>query len=157
MEIIKFDETWFDQLLALEQACFGITAWGKEEWTEILADRDHVTVYLMEENGQAVAFLAIYNWGTEKNYVKISDIGTKPGFQGKKIAHQLMETMIAEMEARGMYAFAGETRVTNYPMQKVFEDFGFQNVYTMENYYDDPTEDALRYHLIHRKTGPIGW
>jgi hypothetical protein len=32
-------------------------------------------------------------------------------------------------------------------MQKVFSDFDFRNIETLKGYYDNPTEDALRYHL----------
>ncbi|MBD7915134.1 hypothetical protein H9660_08220 [Clostridium sp. Sa3CUN1] len=46
-----------------------------------------------------------------------------------------------------MTDFRGETRVTNYPMQKVFSDFNFINVETFKDYYDNPIEDALRYQL----------
>ena len=59
--------------------------------------------------------------------------------------------MINDMKKEGMRDFRGETRVTNYPMQKVFSDFDlrdFRNVETLKGYYDNPTEDALRYHLI---------
>ena len=55
--------------------------------------------------------------------------------------------MINEMKKEGMRDFRGDTRVTNYPMQKVFSDFDFTNVETIKGYYDNPAEDALRYHL----------
>lgn len=153
MEIIKFNEAYFDRFLALEKHCFGATAWGRDQWQEILADHEHTVLYLAVENGEPVAFLAIYNWGNEKNYVKITDIGTKEACRGKKIAHKLMETMLEEMAELGMQAYAGETRLSNYPMQKVFEDFGFQRAYTMEGYYDNPAEDAFRYHLNMERIG----
>ena len=55
--------------------------------------------------------------------------------------------MINEMKEQGMKDFRGETRATNYPMQKVFSDFHFLKVETFKGYYDNPTEDALRYNL----------
>lgn len=146
MEIIKWNGTYFDKFLELEAHCFGPAAWGREEWTEILSD-EKTAVYLAVEAGELIAFLSIYNWGSKKNFVKITDIGTRADFRGRKIAHKLMASMMAEMEAAGMHAFAGETRVSNAPMQKVFADFGFRMAYIMEDYYDDPHEDAYRYHL----------
>lgn len=146
MEIIKYSAPYLETLLELEKHCFGVNATEKEEWQEILAD-EHTLLYLAVENGEVLAFLSIYNWGTEKNFVKITDIGTRESCRGRRIAHRLMETMMAEMKAQGMQAFAGETRVSNKAMQKVFSDFGFQVAYTMEGYYDDPTEDAYRYEI----------
>lgn len=101
----------------------------------------------MKQNNEIIAYLMIYNWGKEKNYVKITNIGTKSCFRGQKLAHKLLETMINEMKKEEMKDFRAETRITNYPMQKVFSDFNFINVETYKGYYDNPTEDAFIYHL----------
>ena len=114
---------------------------------EILWDLKHNIIYLMKQNNELISYLTIFNWGKEKNSVKITNIGTKSSFRGQKLAHILFETMLDEMKKEGMKDFRGETRVTNYPMQKVFSDFKFRNVETFKGYCDNPTEDAWRYHL----------
>lgn len=114
---------------------------------EILGDLEHNIIYLVKQNTELISYLMIYNWGKEKNYVKVTNIGTKSCFRGQKLAHRLFETMLNEMKKEGMNDFRGETRVTNYPMQKVFSNFNFRKVKTIKGYYDNPTEDALRYHL----------
>lgn len=147
MEIIQYNEAYRDRLIALEKHCFPGDSWEDEIWQDILGDLGPNVIYLAVEGGEVAAFLAIYNWGSEKNFVKITNIGTRENFRGQKLAHRLMETMMAEMRSAGMHAFAGETRVTNYPMQKVFSDFGFQIVETMKGYYENPVEDAYRYEI----------
>ena len=147
MEIVKFDLKDENELLELEKECFGINCWNNKLWQEVLGDLEHNVIYLVKHNNEIIAFLTIFNWGQEKNYVKITNIATKSCFRGKKLAHKLFETMISEMKKEGMTDFRGETRITNYPMQKVFSDFNFINVETFKDYYDKPNEDALRYQL----------
>ncbi|MEG0672174.1 N-acetyltransferase [Clostridium sp.] len=148
MEIVKFNLKDKNELIELDKECFGAVAcWNNETWQEILADLEHNIIYLVKESNEIISYLMIFNWGKEKNYVKITNIGTKSCFRGQKLAHKLIETMIDDMKKSGMKDFRGETRVTNYPMQKIFSDFNFKNVETYKGYYDNPTEDALRYHL----------
>ncbi|EQB87754.1 ribosomal protein S18 acetylase RimI-like enzyme [Clostridium punense] len=147
MEIVKFNLKDKNELLELDKECFGVGCWDNELWQSILEDLEHNIIYLVKQNTELIAYLMIYNWGKERNYVKITNMGTKSSFRGQKLAHKLFETMLSEMKKEGMRDFRGETRVTNYPMQKVFNDFDFKNVETLEGYYDNPTEDALRYHL----------
>lgn len=147
MEIVKFNLKDKNELLELDKECFGVGCWDNELWQTILEDLERNIIYLVKQDTELIAYLMIYNWGKERNYVKITNMGTKSSFRGQKLAHKLFETMINEMKEEGMRDFRGETRVTNYPMQKVFKDFDFKNVETLEGYYDNPTEDALRYHL----------
>lgn len=147
MEIVKFNLKNRNELLELDKECFGVNHWSDEFWQEIIGDQGHNIIYLVKQNNELIAYLAIFNWGKEKNYVKITNIGIKSSFRGQQLAHKLLETMIAEMQQEGIRDFRGETRFTNYAMQKVFEDFNFINVETFKGYYDNPIEDALRYHL----------
>lgn len=133
MEIVKFNLKDKNQLLELDKECFGADCWSNELWQEILKDLGHNIIYLVKQNNELIAYLMIFNWGKEKNYVKITNIGTKSEFRGQKLAHKLFETMINYMKKQGMKDFRGETRVTNYPIQKVFSDFGFRNVETFKN------------------------
>ena len=147
MEIVKFNLKDKNELLELDKECFEVDHWDNEVWQTILEDLERNIIYLVKQNTELIAYLMVYNWGKERNYVKITNMGTKSCYRGQKLAHKLFETMINEMKEEGMRDFRGETRVTNYPMQKVFNDFHFKNVETLEGYYDNPTEDALRYHL----------
>lgn len=151
MEIVKFSLKDKKELLELEKECFGVNSWDNELWQQILGDLEHNIIYLVKQNNELIAYLSIYNWGKEKNYVKVTSIGTKEPFRGQKLAHKLFETMIDEMKKEGMNDFRGETRATNYSMQKVFSDFNFKNVGTFKEYYDNPWEDAFRYQLN------LGW
>lgn len=147
MEIRKSTLSDQKELIALEKACFGEDCWEDGVWQDILSDPVRNIIYLATENEEIASFLAVYNWNPERNFVKITNAGTKPCFRGKGYIRQLFETMLAEMRNLGMTAFAGETRVSNLPMQHVFRNFNFQAVETMKGYYENPDEDALRYAL----------
>lgn len=43
--------------------------------------------------------------------------------------------------------FKGETRESNFKMQKIFEDFGYKIIDKVEKYYDNPAETAYKYSL----------
>lgn len=147
MEIVKFNLKDRNDLLELEKECFAVDYWDDELWQEIFDDLEHNVIYLVKHKNELIAFLSIFNWGKDINYVKITNIGTKSCYRGQKIAHKLFDTMISEMEKEGMRDFRGETRVSNYPMQKVFSDFDFTIVEKYKDYYDNPTEDALRFQM----------
>lgn len=150
MEIRKFESSDQTELAALEKTCFGKACWEDEVWQDILGDPARNVIYLATENGEIASFLAVYNWQPERDFVKITNVGTKPDFRGQGLVHRLFETMLTEMRGLGITEFAGETRISNLPMQKVFRDFHFEAVYTMEGYYDNPDEDALRYSRTER-------
>lgn len=46
-----------------------------------------------------------------------------------------------------MHIFKVETRKLNIKMQKVFEDYGYEIINEVEDYYDNPTEAAYKYSL----------
>ena len=101
MEIVKFNLKDENELLELEKECFGINCWSNELWQEVLGDLEHNVIYLVKHNNEIIALLTIFNWGQEKNYVKITNIATKSCFRGKKLAHKLFQAMISEMKKEG--------------------------------------------------------
>lgn len=100
MEIVKFNLEDKNKLLDLDKECFGVNHWGNDLWQEILGDLEHNIIYLVKQNTELISYLMIYNWGKEKNYVKVTNIGTKSFFRGQKLAHRLFETMLNEMKKR---------------------------------------------------------
>ncbi|MDR7855536.1 N-acetyltransferase [Tissierella sp.] len=118
----------------------------RETWIELLEDKK-TFVYAIKENEVTKANIAIYNWKGEDDYIKIMSIGTHPDHRNKGYAHILMQYVIDEMLKDDMHIFKGETRETNFKMQKVFEDFGYKVINKVEGYYDNPTETAYKYSL----------
>ena len=112
---------------------------------ELLEDT-RTMVYAIKENDIIKAHLAIYNWKDEKDYIKIMTIGTHSEHRNKGYAHKLMQHAIDEMMKENMFLFKGETRASNFKMQKVFENFGYI-ITSKDDFYDKPREPAYKYSL----------
>ena len=143
IEILKEDVK--KELIQLENSCFGPSHWEMDLWDEIFSDLERNVIYGIKVKDRLVAYLMIYNWGKERDYVKLTNLAVSEEYRNKKYASELMRYMLDHMRSSGIHDFRGETRVSNYSMQKVFENFGFERKEVMKDYYDDPTEDALKY------------
>ena len=75
------------------------------------------------------------------------NLAIHPDYRGQGLAHKLLNHVTEEMVKDEMYRFCGETRSTNYGMQKVFEDCGYKLNRVEENYFDNPPESAYKYVL----------
>lgn len=131
--------------LDAEKNCFPEDDIKQEVWMELLEDT-RTMVYAIKENDIIKAHLAIYNWKDEKDYIKIMTIGTHSEHRNKGYAHKLMQHAIDEMMKDNMFLFKGETRASNFKMQKVFENFGYK-ITSKDDFYDKPREPAYKYSL----------
>lgn len=135
-----------EELMAFDLLAFPSDPFEEEAWNELLADKRTHTFIIREEE-QIVSFISVYDWNGEKDYVKIMTIGTHPQKRQQGYASILMQYVIDKFSQEGMYRFLGETRVSNKPMQHVFENFGFKQLRIEKDYYDRPDEDGLKYGL----------
>lgn len=145
-DIVRLSLEDLDDFLELEKRCFPDDNIKREDWMELLED-ERTSIYAIKENEVIKAHIAIYNWKGENNYIKIMTIGTNPEHRNKGYAHILMQYTIDEMLKDDMNIFKGETRESNYKMQKVFEDFGYKVISKVDKYYDNPVETAHKYSL----------
>lgn len=148
MDIVVLDKSRMEELIKVDKSCFLDLHWDTERWNLIFNDLEHNKIYAVLKDNKIVGYLMIYNWGKEKNYVKLTNIGVLKEVRNNNYASKLIEFMLSDMRKLNMHDFRGETRVTNYPMQKTFEKFGFKKTEVMKDYYDNPTEDAYKYILV---------
>lgn len=144
--IVRLSLEDLEEFLEVEKIYFPEDNIKREDWVELLGD-ERTFAYAIKENEVIKASIAIYNWKGENNYIKIMTIGTHPEHRKKGYAHTLMQYVIDEMLKDDMHIFKGETRKSNFKMQKVFEDFGYKISSEVEAYYDNPTETAYKYSL----------
>lgn len=145
-DIERVNLAGMDDIYTLEKICFPDDYTKLEDWIELMED-EKTYVFAIKENDIIQAYIAIYNWKGENDYIKIMFIGTHPDHRNKGYAHILMQYTIDEMLKDGMHIFKGETRKSNIKMQKVFEDFGYEIINEVEDYYDNPIETAYKYAL----------
>lgn len=144
-QIVKLELKDLNQFLKAENNCFSDDDINREIWVELLEDKRTI-VYAIKENDIIKAHLAIYNWKDEKDYIKIMTIGSQSEHRNKGYAHKLMQHAIEEMMKENMFLFKGETRASNYKMQKLFENFGYK-ITSKDDFYDKPREPAYKYSL----------
>lgn len=148
MKIVKLSKADRFELEKLDKKYFGNSHWEEEIWNQVFDDLNRNIIYAIKEQNKVLAFLMIYNWGKEKNYVKLTNIAVSEENRNKSLAKLLISKMMDEMHSLNMHDFRGETRISNFPMQKIFETFGFKRTEVLKDYYDYPTEDAYRYVLL---------
>ncbi|MDU2132538.1 MAG: GNAT family N-acetyltransferase [Finegoldia magna] len=130
--------------LSWKRRCFSSDAWSREQIIDVLNDRR--TIYLSyEENGKIIGEIGLYNWCSEKDFLKIFSIATHPEHRNQGIAHELLKESIKIASSNKLKRIKAETRKSNFIMQKVFEDMNFRKTDILENYYEEPDEDALVY------------
>ncbi|MDU4671850.1 MAG: GNAT family N-acetyltransferase [Finegoldia magna] len=142
--IVKIGIDRIDEIVEFEDLCFSSDFWSREQIIDVLNDRR--TIYLSyEENGKIIGEICLYNWCSEKDFLKIFSIATHPEHRNQGIAHELVKESIKIASSNKLKRIKAETRKSNFKMQKVFEDMNFRKTDIVENYYEDPDEDALIY------------
>ncbi len=134
------------ELIEFNKLCFPTDFWKEEDWRELLSD-PRAVYYALLDGEELVGNVFIYNWQGEYDYVKIMNLSVRPDHRGSGLAHKLLEHVTAEMNKLGMKRFCGETRETNFAMQKVFEDCGYRLNRIEEGYFGEPPESAYKYVL----------
>lgn len=136
----------YDSIVAFDKLCFPTDCWKEEDWKDLLEDSMAVYYALLDED-QIVGDVFIYNWGTEKEYVKIMNLAIHPEYRKQGLAHRLLNHVTEEMKKLEMKRFCGETRASNQSMQTVFEDCDYKLNKIEEDYFENPNESAYKYVL----------
>ena len=134
------------QLIEFNKLCFPSDYWKKEDWLELLCD-PRAVYYALLDGDKLIGNVFVYNWQGEDDYVKIMNLSVHPDHRGGGLAHKLLDHVTIEMTKLGMKRFCGETRATNYAMQRVFKGCGYRLHKIEEGYFDEPPESAYKYVL----------
>lgn len=146
LEIKELGLEYYSKIVAFDKLCFPTDYWKEEDWQDLLSDEKSV-YYAFLDGEKLVGDVFIYNWKGEKDYVKIMNVAVHPDYRKQGLAHKLLDHVTKEMEKLDMKRFCGETRSSNKPMQKVFEDCGYKLDKIEEDYYQNPAESAYKYVL----------
>lgn len=136
-----------NEIDAFHRLCFPGDHFTRDAWEELLPDPRTLVYALRGEEG-LLSLLAIYNWENEDDYVKIMTLCTHPAVRQQGFASQLFSQMAKDMAQRGMRLFKAETRVSNLPMQALFQKLGFVRTQRVPRMLTHPTEDGYKYQLL---------
>lgn len=73
----------------------------------------------------------------------VTTIAVDPVWQRHKIGSRLLSWLAHSARAMGAKNLTLEVRVSNYPAQAMYRNFGLENIGIRKNYYTDVREDAI--------------
>ena len=74
---------------------------------------------------------------------EISNVAVRPGFRGRGISRQMLETLLQEARDDGVENFTLEVRAGNDVAIRLYESLGFLTEGVRPHFYDKPVEDGL--------------
>lgn len=122
----------------IDSLCFPVP-WKKQQYEAELKDNDFAFLYVLEQEGAVVGFIDF--WITFDS-CQLAKIAVLPAYQGKHLAHQLMDKMIEEADRAHCETISLEVRVSNEKAHRLYEAYDFIKVNIRKQYYQDNGEDA---------------
>lgn len=89
----------------------------------------------------------MYNWAGIRDFLKILSLLVHPDYRGEKRSYHLLKNAIEIEKLNNLKRIEGETRESNNAIRSIFEYFGFKIIDTLDEYYQNPDERAIRYSL----------
>jgi len=131
---------WWDveDVVALERALFGDTAWSAETfWSELAApDRWYA---VLEEDDEVRGYAGLMCPGAEAD---VQTIAVAPGAQGGGRGGLLLDALVAEAAGRGATSLLLEVRADNAAAIGLYERRGFERIALRRGYYQPGDVDA---------------
>lgn len=124
-------------LAQIESESFS-TPWSENSFRELL-EIDYARYLTAVYDGEIVGSAGMRIVCGEGD---IDNVVVKKEYRGKKIAQALINELIKQGEAEGVYEYTLEVRVSNEAAIHVYEKAGFVSEGIRPNFYELPTEDA---------------
>ena len=138
---LVFREMTVDDVTAaaeLDRQCFGERdAWSCEDFF-FAAKYPYCDFFVAELNGKIVACAGVEFF---QDGAEIQSLAVAPKCRGQGIGTYLLMMLIDAVKRRGLKTIILEVRPSNTAAIKLYENFGFQVVDRLKNFYLD--EDAL--------------
>lgn len=129
-----------EQIVALETQLFGSDAWSPElVRDELFAEHRHYVVAVDNES-HVVGYAGLCASGTEGD---VQTIAVVPKLRGQGYGRQLLESLIAEAQRRGVLQLFLEVRADNAPAQRLYGSLGFEVLGERPGYYQPGNISAV--------------
>ena len=126
------------QIALLEQACFTLEAWTKEQLEDTF-NRDGFCGYLAEVSGEVIGYVcATYVFETADLLI----IAVKESARGQGLGGVLIEKLFNGLREQGVEKVFLEVRASNAPAKALYQSKGFALTRVRKKYYADG-EDAV--------------
>ncbi|WP_020392648.1 GNAT family N-acetyltransferase [Kribbella catacumbae] len=131
--------TDLDALVALDQVCFGDSAWSTESWTAEFARLATDRVVLVADEGVAVGYVVLLVPPVGEDPVELLRIAVSPAERRTGIGGQLMTAALQRCAGRTVLL---EVAAGNESAGALYRGFGFEQISRRRGYYAGG-EDAV--------------
>ncbi|GIE96055.1 ribosomal protein S18-alanine N-acetyltransferase [Paractinoplanes rishiriensis] len=138
MRIERFRWWHIAEVLPVEEDLFGVEKWSATMFWNELAQRHYYVVALDGDEVLGYAGLAA---GDGEAWVQ--NIAVRRTAQRRGVGRELLETLLAEAERRGIKQTLLEVAVDNEPAQRLYATYDFEPVGIRRGYYQPSNTDAL--------------
>lgn len=137
-----------DALIALDQVCFGDSAWSTSAWSAEFARLDSDRVVLVADEGKAVGYVVLLVPAATEDPVDLLRIAVSPAERRTGIGGQLMTAALQRCSGRTVLL---EVAAGNESAGALYRAFGFEEISRRRGYYAGG-EDAviMRWQEQHR-------
>lgn len=115
----------------------GDFGWSESQLEDELATNSYVVYWILEADGQAVAYVAGQLLFGELELIRVY---THPSARGRGYGKRLLNTILQEEDLERSFL---EVRSHNTAAVRLYAAVGFEMVSVRENYYKHPTDDAM--------------
>jgi len=138
-EIQKMDTKHIDDILQIEELCYGAHHWSKDSFLTELNNK--ISSYrCVVINNRCIGYMGIWKITDEAH---VTNLSVHPDFQNQKFAHRLLLDALDECYREKIKYITLEVRATNKKAIGLYEKFGFKSLGLRKKYYQDNNEDAL--------------
>ena len=137
-----------EAIYAIETDSFS-TPWSLESVIRELEEQKERIYFLVEEDGQAVAYAGawmVYDEG------QITNIAVRPESRREGYGAIVTRKLIKELFNRGMTEIFLEVRISNIAALALYRRLGFTVKGIRKSYYTNPIEDAYIMSLVKEET-----
>jgi ribosomal-protein-alanine N-acetyltransferase len=128
-----------DALVALDQLCFGDSAWSADSWAAEFARLDEDRVVLVADEGVAVGYLVLLVPADGEDPVDLLRIAVAPAARRTGIGGQLLTQALRRCAGRTVLL---EVAAGNESAAALYRAFGFEEISRRRGYYAGG-EDAV--------------
>lgn len=139
MNIRKMETSDVQTIIEYENLLFGHSL--GEYMLEDAIESELYSYFVLEDGETLVGYIGL--WIVDENG-QVMNFLIHPNYQQKGLGKLLFEYSILEFEKRGVETITLEVRPSNVPAIKLYDSFGFKELFRRKKYYPDG-EDALFY------------
>jgi len=141
MLICSWDEMerYFDKLHCLDKSCFPTSIWADSVWKGLFNHQQLSTILVFQKSA-LVGFIAFSTIVREAEILKMG-VKTEKTCQG--IGAGLLDKMTQQLRKNRIRHVFLEVREDNLPAVSLYQNHGFEQAGTRNDYYQSPLANAL--------------